>query len=249
VDESMVTGEPTPVLKRAGSEVVGGTVNGSASFRFRATKVGSETFLSQVVAMVQAAQGAKLPIQAQLDKVVAVFVPVVLGVAALTFVGWLVFGPQPALGLAVVNAVAVLIIACPCAMGLATPVSIMVGTGKAAELGVLFRDGAALQTLGGAKVVAFDKTGALTEGRPRLTDVVVAEGANVTRREALTLAAAAESRSEHPLARAVVEAAREEGLDVPDAAGFEAVAGRGVRAGAPGGVVLVGSARFLEESG
>jgi len=249
VDESMVTGEPTPARKAAGDEVVGGTVNGSASFRFRATKVGSETFLSQVVAMVQAAQGAKLPIQAQLDKVVAVFVPVVLGVAALTFVGWLVFGPQPALGLAVVNAVAVLIIACPCAMGLATPVSIMVGTGKAAELGVLFRDGAALQTLGGAKVVAFDKTGTLTEGRPRLTDVVVAEGANVTRREALTLAAAAESRSEHPLARAVVEAAREEGLDVPDAAGFEAVAGRGVRAGAPGGVVLVGSARFLEESG
>src|SRR5690606_27290405 len=147
VDEAMVTGEPTPVLKRAGDEVVGGTVNGNASFRFQATKVGSETFLSQVIALVQAAQGAKLPIQAQLDKVVAVFGPVVLGIAAVTFLAWLAFGPRPSLGLAVVNAVAVLIIACPCAMGLATPVSIMVGTGKAAELGVLFRDGTALQTL------------------------------------------------------------------------------------------------------
>src|SRR5690606_9833506 len=181
VDEAMVTGEPTPVLSRAGDAGVGGTVNGNASFRFQATKVGSETFLSQVIALVQAAQGAKLPIQAQLDKVVAVFVPVVLGIAAVTFLAWLAFGPRPSLGLAVVNAVAVLIIACPCAMGLATPVSIMVGTGKAAELGVLFRDGTALQTLGGARVVAFDKTGTLTEGAPRLTDLVLAEGAAETR--------------------------------------------------------------------
>src|SRR5690606_20278317 len=153
-------------------------------------------------AMVQAAQGAKLPIQALLDRVVAVFVPAVLGVAALTFLAWLAFGPRPSLGLAVVNAVAVLIIACPCAMGLATPVSIMVGTGKAAELGVLFRHGAALQTLGGARVVAFDKTGTLTEGRPRLTDVVLADGAGSSRGEALALAATVEARSEHPLGRA-----------------------------------------------
>ncbi len=249
VDESMVTGEPTPVLKRAGDEVVGGTVNGSASFRFAATKVGSETFLSQVIAMVQAAQGAKLPIQALLDRVVAVFVPAVLGVAALTFLAWLAFGPRPSLGLAVVNAVAVLIIACPCAMGLATPVSIMVGTGKAAELGVLFRHGAALQTLGGARVVAFDKTGTLTEGRPRLTDVVLADGAGSSRGEALALAAAAEARSEHPLARAVVEAAREEGVDVPEADTFASVTGRGVRAQVAGRTVLLGSARFLEDAG
>ena len=249
VDESMVTGEPTPVLKRAGSEVVGGTVNGSASFRFRATKVGSETFLSQVIAMVQAAQGAKLPIQALLDKVVAVFVPAVLGVAAVTFLAWLAFGPRPSLGLAVVNAVAVLIIACPCAMGLATPVSIMVGTGKAAELGVLFRNGTALQALQGAGVIAFDKTGTLTEGAPRLTDLVVADGAPEGRAEALALAAAAEDRSEHPLARALVAAARSEGVDVPAATGFAAVAGRGVRADVAGRTVLVGSARFVTEAG
>ncbi|HZW28098.1 MAG TPA: heavy metal translocating P-type ATPase [Trueperaceae bacterium] len=249
VDEAMVTGEPTPVLKRAGDEVVGGTVNGNASFRFQATKVGSETFLSQVIALVQAAQGAKLPIQAQLDKVVAVFVPVVLGIAAVTFLAWLAFGPRPSLGLAVVNAVAVLIIACPCAMGLATPVSIMVGTGKAAELGVLFRDGTALQTLGGARVVAFDKTGTLTEGRPRLTDLVLAEGAAETRADALALAAAVEARSEHPLGRAVVDAARHEGVAVPEAEGFEAVSGRGVRAVVGGRAVLVGSGRFLAEAG
>ena len=249
VDESMVTGEPTPVLKRAGDEVVGGAVNGSSSFRFQATKVGSETFLSQVIAMVQAAQGAKLPIQALLDKVVAVFVPVVLGVAALTFLAWLAFGPEPSLGPAVVNAVAVLIIACPCAMGLATPVSIMVGTGKAAELGVLFREGTALQTLGSAKVAAFDKTGTLTEGRPRLTDLRLAAGAPETRARALALAAAAEARSEHPLARAVVESARAEGVEVPEASSFEAVAGRGVRAVVEELTVLLGSARFLAEEG
>ncbi len=249
VDESMVTGEPTPVLKARGDGVVGGTVNANASFRFRATKVGSETFLSQVIDMVQAAQGAKLPIQALLDRVVAVFVPVVLGVAALTFAAWLAFGPQPALGLAVVNAVAVLIIACPCAMGLATPVSIMVGTGKAAELGVLFRNGSALQAFGGAKVVAFDKTGTLTEGAPRLTDLVLAEGAPETRLEALALAAAAEARSEHPLARAVVAAALEEGAAAREAESFEAVTGRGVRAVIDDITVLVGSGRFVEESG
>src|SRR5690606_31472435 len=249
VDESMVTGEPTPVLKRAGDEVVGGAVNGSSSFRFQATKVGSETFLSQVIAMVQAAQGAKLPIQALLDKVVAVFVPVVLGVAALTFLAWLAFRPEPSLGPAVVNAVAVLIIACPCAMGLATPVSIMVGTGKAAELGVLFREGTALQTLGSAKVAAFDKTGTLTEGRPRLTDLRLAAGAPETRARALALAAAAEARSEHPLARAVVESARAEGVEVPEASSFEAVAGRGVRAVVEELSVLLGSARFLAEEG
>ncbi|HEX7000781.1 MAG TPA: heavy metal translocating P-type ATPase [Trueperaceae bacterium] len=249
VDESMVTGEPTPVLKRAGDEVVGGTVNGNSSFRFEATKVGSETFLSQVIAMVQAAQGAKLPIQALLDRVVAVFVPVVLVVAALTFVAWLAFGPQPALGLAVVNAVAVLIIACPCAMGLATPVSIMVGTGKAAELGILFRNGVALQALSSTQVVAFDKTGTLTEGRPRLTDLVLARDARVGRPEALALAAAVEGPSEHPLARAIVSAAQEEGAPRHEVSSFEAVTGRGVRGTVDGSEVLVGSARYLAERG
>src|SRR5690606_6538107 len=200
-------------------------------------------------AMVQAAQGAKLPIQALLDRVVAVFVPVVLGVAALTFLAWLAFGIRPALGLAVVNAVAVLIIACPCAMGLATPVSIMVGTGKAAELGVLFRNGVALQVLAGTQVVAFDKTGTLTEGRPRLTDLVMADGARLDRSRALALAAAVEAPSEHPLARAIVGAAQEEGAPELEVSGFEAVTGRGVRGTVDGGEVLVGSARYLIERG
>ncbi|HZW98796.1 MAG TPA: copper-translocating P-type ATPase, partial [Trueperaceae bacterium] len=249
VDESMVTGEPTPVAKRAGDEVVGGTVNGNSTFTFRATKVGSETFLSQVIAMVQAAQGAKLPIQALLDKVVAVFVPVVLALAAITFGVWLAFGPQPAFGLAVVNAVAVLIIACPCAMGLATPVSIMVGTGKAAELGVLFRNGASLQELAKVDLVAFDKTGTLTEGRPRLTDLVLAGDAGMSRQQVLGLAAAVEGASEHPLASAIVAAADEERLGTPLASAFQAIPGRGVRAEVEGAEVLVGSARFLAESG
>ncbi len=249
VDESMVTGEPTPVLKREGDEVVGGTVNGNSAFRFRATKVGSETFLSQVIEMVQAAQGAKLPIQALLDRVVAVFVPVVLVLAGLAFVAWWALGPEPALGQAIVNAVAVLIIACPCAMGLATPVSIMVGTGKAAELGVLFRNGSALQELASVGVVAFDKTGTITEGKPRLTDVVPAAEAGVTRAEVIALAAAAERSSEHPLAAAIVGAAGEEGLEVPAATGFLAVTGRGVRADVSGREVIVGSARYLSERG
>ncbi|HVH50008.1 MAG TPA: heavy metal translocating P-type ATPase, partial [Sphingomicrobium sp.] len=210
VDESMITGEPVPVSKSPGSAVVGGTVNQKGAFVFRATAVGGNTVLSQIIRMVEEAQGSKLPIQALVDKVTMWFVPAVFAVAALTFAAWLTFGPSPALTFALVNAVAVLIIACPCAMGLATPTSIMVGTGRGAELGVLFRKGEALQLLKDAKVVALDKTGTLTEGKPTLTDLELAAGFN--RSTVLGLVAAVEAKSEHPIANAIVEAAAGESI-------------------------------------
>jgi Cu+-exporting ATPase len=206
IDESMISGEPVPVEKSIGAHVVGGTINGNGALKFRATKVGGDTMLAQIIALVEQAQGAKLPIQLLVDRVTALFVPVVIGVAVLTFIAWAIFGPQPAYTHALINAVAVLIIACPCAMGLATPTSIMVGTGRAAELGVLFRKGAALQALRSAGIVVVDKTGTVTKGRPELTDMVVADG--FERREVLRLVAAVESRSEHPIAEAIVRAAK-----------------------------------------
>ncbi|MDG2570953.1 heavy metal translocating P-type ATPase, partial [Vibrio parahaemolyticus] len=201
VDESMITGEPLPVEKAAGQEVVGGTVNRTGSFTFQATRIGADTLLAQIIRMVEQAQGPKLPIQALVDRVTAWFVPAVMAAAALTFLVWLVFGPDPALTFALVNAVAVLIIACPCAMGLATPTSIMVGTGRAAELGVLFRQGEALQSLKEVGVVALDKTGTLTEGKPKVTDVIPV---GCSEREVLSLAAALETGSSHPLATAIL---------------------------------------------
>jgi len=249
VDESMISGEPIPVAKSTGDEVVGGTINTTGSFRFEATKVGADTVLAQIVAMVEAAQGAKLPIQSLVDKVVTYFVPAVMGVAAVTFVAWMAFGPRPALTFALVNMVAVLIIACPCAMGLATPTSIMVGTGKAAEMGVLFRNGAALQSVGAANVVALDKTGTLTKGRPELTDVIVAPGAGVREEQLLAWVAAVEAPSEHPLAGALVRAAADRGLTPVAATAFEAVPGFGVSGTVEGRRVHVGAARFLERLG
>merc|ERR1712137_1086563 len=198
VDESMITGEPIPVEKVPGSLMVGGTVNQKGALRLRATAVGGQTMLSQIIRMVEQAQGSKLPIQAVVDKVTLWFVPVVMLAALLTFLAWLTFGPSPALSFALVNAVAVLIIACPYAMGLATPTSIMVGTGRGAEMGILFRKGEALQLLKDAKVVAVDKTGTLTEGRPVMTDLELAQG--FERNEVLAKVAAVESRSEHPIA-------------------------------------------------
>jgi Au+-exporting ATPase len=247
VDESMITGEPVPVRKEAGARVTGGTVNGPGAFAFRATAVGADTVLSRIVRMVEEAQGAKLPIQAVVDRVTLWFVPAVMGVAVLTFLEWLAFGPEPSLAHALVSAVSVLIIACPCAMGLATPVSIMVGTGRGAELGVLFRRGDALQRLEGARVVAFDKTGTLTEGRPRLTDLEPAPGFD--RDGVLARAAAVEARSEHPLARALVAAASDAGLALPAASGFRSETGLGVTAEVEGETVAVGSARFLRRLG
>ena len=211
IDESMITGEPVPVAKAAGASVTGGTVNQTGALTFRATAVGEATMLAQIIRMVEAAQGGKLPIQALVDRITLWFVPVVMGLAALTFAVWLILGPDPALTFGLVNAVAVLIIACPCAMGLATPTSIMVGTGRGAELGVLFRKGEALQALQGVRVVALDKTGTLTEGKPALTDLILAPGFD--RAEVLALVAAVEARSEHPIARAIVAAAEGRGGD------------------------------------
>ena len=247
VDESMITGEPIPVAKAPGDAVTGGTVNGAASFRFRATRVGSDTTLAQIVRMVEQAQGAKLPIQGLVDRITLWFVPAVMAAAALTVAVWLVFGPEPALGHALVAGVAVLIIACPCAMGLATPTSIMVGTGRAAELGVLFRKGDALQALQGVQVVAFDKTGTLTEGRPELTDLTLTDGFD--RAQVLRLVAAVERASEHPVGQAIVEAARAEGLDLPEASGFVSITGHGVRASVDGHDVLVGADRLMTREG
>lgn len=247
VDESMITGEPVPVGKGAGDEVVGGTINRTGAFSFRATKVGADTLLAQIIRMVEQAQGSKLPIQALVDQVTGWFVPAVMAIAALTFLAWLAFGPQPALSFALINAVAVLIIACPCAMGLATPTSIMVGTGRAAELGILFRKGEALQSLRDVQVIALDKTGTLTAGRPELTDLETAPG--FERDEVLALMASVEARSEHPIASAIVAAARDRGLRIDSPAGFEAVPGYGVTATVEGRAVQVGADRYLASLG
>ncbi len=243
VDESMISGEPVPVRKVPGSGVVGGTVNQQGAITLRASAVGAQTVLAQIIRLVQQAQGSKLPIQAVVDRVTMWFVPAVMAAAGLTFLAWLAFGPTPALGFALVNAVAVLIIACPCAMGLATPTSIMVGTGRGAELGVLFRKGEALQSLRDASVVALDKTGTLTEGRPTLTDLITSPG--YERNEVLALLAAVEANSEHPIARALVEAAEQAGLELPAASGFGSVTGMGVHAVAGGRRVEVGADRYM----
>ncbi|MCY4180293.1 MAG: copper-translocating P-type ATPase, partial [Litoreibacter sp.] len=245
VDESMITGEPVPVAKSPGDRVVGGTVNQTGSLTYSATAVGEDTMLAQIIRMVEDAQGGKLPIQAMVDRVTLYFVPAILAIATLTFGVWLFTGPAPALSFALVNAVAVLIIACPCAMGLATPTSIMVGTGRGAEMGVLLRKGEALQALSDVKVVAFDKTGTLTEGAPRLTDLEMVEGWD--RSKLLPLIAAVETRSEHPIARAIVAAA--EGLTLPEVSNFESLTGHGVRADVGGKRVEVGADRFMSELG
>ena len=247
IDESMISGEPLPVEKTSGSAVTGGTVNQTGAFTFRATAVGEATMLAQIIRMVEAAQSGKLPIQELVDKVTMWFVPAVMVLAALTFAVWLIFGPDPALTFGLVNAVAVLIIACPCAMGLATPTSIMVGTGRGAEMGILFRKGEALQSLQGVKAVAFDKTGTLTEGKPQLTDLVTAPGFD--RAGVLAAVAAVEAKSEHPIARAIVAAAEEESLRLPEVTSFDSVTGFGVTAEAGGKKVQVGADRYMTSLG
>lgn len=247
VDESMITGEPVPVSKGVGAEVVGGTINKTGAFSFRVTKVGANTVLAQIIRLVEEAQGSKLPIQALVDKVTMWFVPAVMVAATLTFLVWLIFGPDPALTFALVNAVAVLIIACPCAMGLATPTSIMVGTGRAAELGILFRKGEALQALRDVSVIALDKTGTLTKGRPELTDLVPAEGFEYN--EVLALVAAVETRSEHPIAEAIVAAAHQRNITLAPIESFDATPGYGVSAKVAGRSIAVGADRFMTKLG
>lgn len=245
IDESMVTGEPLPAARGPRDPVIGGTLNTTGSFRFRVTKVGGDTLLAQMIRMVEEAQAGKLPIQQTVDRVTAWFVPAVMVVALATFAIWLVWGPEPQLSYALVNAVAVLIIACPCAMGLATPTSILVGTGRAAELGVLFRKSQALQQLRTVKVVAFDKTGTLTEGKPSLTDFILDD--DFDHDEVLALVAAAESRSEHPIGLAIADAATKAGLALPQVEDFTAEAGGGICARVGGRQVRVGSARYLSD--
>ncbi len=247
VDESMLTGEPIPATKTAGDEVIGATINTTGSFVMRATRVGRDTALARIVDLVQRAQGSKAPIQRMADRISEIFVPAVLLTAAVTFVIWFVFGPEPRFTLALTAFIGVVIIACPCAMGLATPTAIMVGTGKGAEVGILVRGGEALEAAGRIDTVVMDKTGTLTLGKPAVTAVVPAAGFDEAR--VLDLAAALETGSEHPLGEAIVRKAREAELGFAKVEGFEAIVGRGVRGVIDGVEVLVGSRRLLEERG
>jgi len=247
VDESMLTGESLPVEKRLGATVVGGSVNRTGSFTFRATRVGKDTVLAQIIKLVEEAQAFKAPIQRLADRVASVFVPVILAIATITFVVWWVWGPEPAFSYALANTVGVLVIACPCAMGLATPTAIMVGTGVGAQLGVLIKSAGALERLHKVGVVVLDKTGTLTVGKPRVTDVVPAP--SVAADDLLALAAAAEQGSEHPLGEAVVGLAKARGLALPPVSEFQAVPGQGVDAIAPDGRVLLGNARMMATRG
>jgi Cu+-exporting ATPase len=265
VDESMLTGEPLPVARGPGDRLVGGTLNQTGVLQFRATSLGADTVLAQIIRMVEEAQGSKPPIQALADQIAAIFVPLVMAAALLTFAAWLAFGPAPALHYAFVTAVSVLVVACPCAMGLATPTAILVGTGRAAELGLLFRSGPALERLAGIDTLVFDKTGTLTRGRPEVTEIIALDG---DREGLLGLAAALERYSQHPLARAVVAAATEAGLAVRVTGTFteadqaisdriaswqaEAIVtepGLGLSGQVGGATVAIGSARYLEGHG
>lgn len=247
VDESMLTGESLPVEKGPGARVAAGTVNRTGTFVFRATAVGRDTTLARIIRLVEEAQGSRAPIQRLADRVAAVFVPIVLGVAAVTFLGWLALGPEPRLTMALTTAVAVLVIACPCAMGLATPTAIMVATGRGAELGVLIRSAAALELLHRVDTVVFDKTGTLTVGRPEVTAVIPAAG--VGEDEVLALAAAAEQASEHPLGEAVVRRAKERGVALPPLEAFTTVPGQGVDALTADGRILLGNRVLMEARG
>lgn len=246
VDESMVTGESMPVEKSAGDSVIGGTINKTGAFRFEARKVGKETMLSHIIEMVQSAQGSKPPIARLADVIASYFVPSVIGIATLTFVVWYMFGPTPAFTYAVLNFIAVLIIACPCSLGLATPTSIMVGTGKGAENGILIRSGEALEKAHTITAIVFDKTGTLTKGKPEVTDLLP-DG--IDAKELLFYAASAEKGSEHPLGESIIKYAQDTGLTIADPEQFQAIPGHGIRAVIQGKVVLLGNQKFMQDEG
>ncbi len=247
VDESMLSGEPLPVEKGPGDEVTGATINGTGSFRFRATRVGGDTVLAQIIHLVEEAQGSKAPIQRLADRVAAVFVPTVMSVAAVTFLAWILAGPEPSFNFALLNFVAVLVIACPCALGLATPTAIMVGTGKGAELGILIKGGEVLERAGRLDTVVFDKTGTLTRGKPEVSDLLPAEGKS--EEELLFLAATVERGSEHPLAETLVREAERRGIAPGEASDFQAFPGKGIAASWQGRRALLGNAAFMGENG
>ncbi len=247
VDEAMITGESMPVGKGPGDKVVGATINKQGLLKFEATQVGRNTVLAQIVRLVEQAQGSKAPIQKLADQVSAWFVPMVIVIAALTFVGHLVLNPDAGVTAAIMAAVAVLVIACPCAMGLATPTAVMVGTGKGAENGVLFKSSAALERLGNVKFVALDKTGTITEGKPAVTDVISKEQVMMSKEQVLRLAGSIEKASEHPLAAAIVEAAQDEKMTLIDPQGFQSISGRGVTAALDGREVLLGNLQLMND--
>ena len=253
VDESMLTGESMPVYKTVGSEVIGGTINGTGSFIFEATKIGADTVLAQIINLVEEAQGSKAPVQRLADTIAGIFVPIVIGIAAITFVMWLVFGPSFTMALR--NFIAVMIIACPCALGLATPTAIVVGTGRGAELGILIKGGEILEMVRHITTVVFDKTGTLTQGRPAVAEIITF--GDYQESELLSTAAAAESRSEHPLAQAIIRACEDRGITVEsfgeegegEIQQFEAISGHGIRATVKDQVVSIGNHRFMRKVG
>lgn len=247
VDESMITGESMPVKKENGAEVIGATINKTGSFEFQATKVGKNTALAQIIRLVQEAQGSKAPIQRLADVIAGYFVPIVISIAILTFVAWFDFGPEPALTFALLNFVAVMIIACPCALGLATPTAVMVGTGKGAENGILIKGGESLETAHKVTTIVFDKTGTLTKGEPDVTDVIAL--APFSEDDVLKFAAAAERSSEHPLGEAIARKARESAFILPEAKNFRALEGLGVEAEIDDRSVLIGNEKLMEQRG
>ncbi len=246
IDESMLTGESLPVTKEQGDEVIGATINKTGSFTFRATKVGKDTALSQIIRMVQEAQGSKAPIQRMADQIALYFVPAVIVVALITFAGWMLLGPEPEFNFALKATIAVLIVACPCAMGLATPTAIMVGTGQGAEKGVLIRGGESLEQAHKVRAIVLDKTGTITKGQPAVTDIVSSPG--FSEDDLLRMAASAEVGSEHPLGEAIVERARSQGLELSSATAFEATAGHGISSTVDGYTVLIGNLKLMQAS-
>jgi Cu+-exporting ATPase len=244
VDESMITGEPLPASKKMGDNVIGATINRTGSFKFRATKVGKDTVLSQIIRMVEEAQGTKAPIQRLADKVASVFVPVVIGLASLTFIIWYFLGPQPAFLIALLNFISVLIIACPCAMGLATPTAIMVGTGKGAQYGILIKGGESLENTYRIDTIVLDKTGTITKGEPSLTDVIAMLG--FTPEEVVHFSGSAEKGSEHPLGEAIVKGAMARSISLSEATKFEAVPGKGIVAEVDGHIVMAGNDKLMD---